>query len=61
MLALGEQAQAAVPERAPRAPPHLDERLGRDGEGMSAVDEPTGDGRRTRLYADPHSWAPLDP
>src|SRR5437016_3085830 len=35
MLALGEQAIWAVPERAPRAPPHLDERLGRNGEGMS--------------------------
>src|SRR5205823_339018 len=37
MLALGEQAIWAVPERAPRAPPHLDERLGRNGEGMSTV------------------------
>src|SRR5919198_1256287 len=38
MLALGEQAIWAVPERAPRAPPHPDERLGRDGEGMSELD-----------------------
>jgi DNA-binding NarL/FixJ family response regulator len=34
-VALEEQANMAVPERAPRAPPHLDERLGHDGEGMS--------------------------
>jgi phosphatidylinositol-3-phosphatase len=34
MLALGEQGSLAVPERAPRAPPHLDERLGRDGAGV---------------------------